>query len=50
MGRPLSVFTLSEAEEETLRSLARRRTTARLWRCEPASCSPAQRVIPTRWL
>ena len=28
MGRPLSVFTLSEAEEETLRSLARRRTTA----------------------
>ena len=29
MGRPLSVFTLSEAEEETLRSLARRRTTAK---------------------
>ena len=28
MGRPLSVFTLSEAEEETLRSLVRRRTTA----------------------
>ena len=28
MGRPLSVFTLSEAEEQTLRSLARRRTTA----------------------
>jgi transposase len=28
MGRPLSVFTLSEAEEEALRSLAKRRTTA----------------------
>ena len=28
MGRPLSVFTLSEAEEEALRILARRRTTA----------------------
>ena len=28
MGRPLSVLTLSEAEEETLRNLARRRTTA----------------------
>jgi hypothetical protein len=26
MGRPLSVFTLSEKEEDTLRSLARRRT------------------------
>ena len=26
MGRPLSVFTLSEAEEETMRSLARRRS------------------------
>ena len=28
MGRALSVFTLSESEEETLRSLVRRRTTA----------------------
>jgi hypothetical protein len=28
MGRPLSVFTLSDAQEQTLRSLARRRTTA----------------------
>ena len=26
MGRPLSVLTLSEAEEETLRNLARRRS------------------------
>ena len=51
MGGPLSVFTLSESEEETLRSLVRRRTTAQAhWRCEPASCSPAQRAIPTRWL
>ena len=28
MGRPLSVLTLSAAEEDSLRSLARRRTTA----------------------
>ena len=53
MGRPLSVFTLSEAEEETLRSLARRRTTAqalalrvrivlRSGRSQPGGCEEAR--------
>ena len=42
---------VSETEEETLRSMAGRRTThqALVWCCEPALCSPA-RGDPNKWL
>ena len=48
MGRPLSVFTLSEAEEETLGAV-RRPASAQALALRAAWSSAAQRVNPNRW-
>lgn len=41
-------LSLTTTERETLQALVRRRSTHRMWRCEPALCSPVP--ILTRYL